>query len=229
MIVAPKIRTVRLYGHLGKTFGREFRLAINSPAEAVEALGRQLKGFTAYLMNAHKKGVGFGVFLGKNKSLTREELEMSPGDDVIRIAPILQGSKSDAVNIIVGAVLVVVGVAITALSYGWAAPVGSAIAGMGVSMIVGGIVNMLFPQPKPGKPQERPENVPSYAFSTPVNTTAQGHPVPLQYGELLVGSAIASAGISAVDDVYVPVGGGENPGGGGGAGQDSNGQSWRVN
>ena len=33
-----RIRTVRLYGWLGRAFGREHRLAVASPAEAVRAL-----------------------------------------------------------------------------------------------------------------------------------------------------------------------------------------------
>ncbi len=33
-----KLRTIRLYGVLAKTFGRVFRLAVSSTAEAVRAL-----------------------------------------------------------------------------------------------------------------------------------------------------------------------------------------------
>ena len=56
---------------------------------------------------------------------------------------------------------------------------------------------MLAPQPKtPGAP-ERPENRPSYAFDGPVNTAAQGNPVPVCYGRLIVGSQVVSAGMMA--------------------------------
>jgi predicted phage tail protein len=40
-----------------------------------------------------------------------------------------------------------------------------------------------------------PENKPSFLFDGPVNTIAQGHPVPVGYGEMYVGSAVISAGI----------------------------------
>jgi len=40
-----KLRTIRLYGPLGTRFGREFRLAVDSPAEAVRALCVLLPGF----------------------------------------------------------------------------------------------------------------------------------------------------------------------------------------
>ena len=36
--MSERLRTVRLYGQLGSRFGRSFRLAVNSPAEAVGLL-----------------------------------------------------------------------------------------------------------------------------------------------------------------------------------------------
>jgi hypothetical protein len=42
------------------------------------------------------------------------------------------------------------------------------------------------------KPKERPENDPSRLFGGAVNTTAQGHPIQICYGEVEVGSAIIS-------------------------------------
>ena len=56
------------------------------------------------------------------------------------------------------------------------------------------------PTPKATEPSERPENKPSYSFNGAVNTTAQGHPVPVGYGRLIVGSAVISAGID-VDEI----------------------------
>ena len=44
-----------------------------------------------------------------------------------------------------------------------------------------------------------PDNGASYNFNGPVNTTAQGNPVPLLYGEMFVGSATISAGIYSED------------------------------
>ncbi|PNQ53699.1 phage tail protein, partial [Vibrio agarivorans] len=39
-----KLRTIRLYGILGSRFGRTFRLAVSTPAEAVRALAVQIPG-----------------------------------------------------------------------------------------------------------------------------------------------------------------------------------------
>ena len=208
-----QLRTVRLYGRLGALFGRKFSFALetNTPAEAISALCSQLKGFREYLTSAKDRGVGFMVFVGK-RNLNEEDLTSPSGSDDIRIAPVLLGSKNGLGSVILGAVLVVVGAFITGLSYGWAAPVGGAISKVGVGLIVGGVVQMLSPQPKALKNGDRPDNQPSYVFNGAVNTQAQGNPVPVLYGRMIVGSAVVSAGIHAED--YAPatagVGGGVN-------------------
>jgi predicted phage tail protein len=201
--VLPRLRTVRLYGRLGSRFGRSFRLAVNSPAEAVRALCVQIKGFEQWLMESKDHGVAYAVFIGK-RNLAEDELDTPPGGEDIRIAPIIIGAKEGGwFQIILGAALIAAGVFISGMSFGLAAPIGQALIGMGVSMIVGGVVQLLAPSPKGGT-RDRPENTPSYAFNGPVNTQAQGNPVPVLYGELIIGSAVISAGIQADDEVYIP-------------------------
>ncbi len=58
---------------------------------------------------------------------------------------------------------------------------------------------MLAPQPKATAGGAEVTNLPSYTFNGPINTTAQGNPVPLGYGRMIVGSAVISAGITADD------------------------------
>jgi hypothetical protein len=77
--------------------------------------------------------------------------------------------------------------------------------GAGIAMIAGGVVQLLTPVPKGMSAKDASANTPSYNFNGPVNTEAQGHPVPLFYGgPMTVGSAVASAGIDTVDTAYVP-------------------------
>ncbi|HHH1307693.1 TPA: tail assembly protein, partial [Yersinia enterocolitica] len=40
-----------------------------------------------------------------------------------------------------------------------------------------------------------------YAFGGPVNTVAQGNPIPIGYGERIIGGAIISAGIYTEDQM----------------------------
>lgn len=195
MMDIPKVRTVRLYGVLRAKFGKEFRLAVASPAEAIRALSVQLPGFQAFLMGAKDRGLTFAVFNGR-RNLNKDQLHDPPGDDAIRIAPVLQGAKRGGVlQTIIGAVLIVAGFIAIATPFG--APLISA----GVSMVLGGVVQMLSPTQKGLGTQDSPDNRPSYAFNGPVNVQAQGNPVPLAYGRCWIGSAVISGGIFAEDQV----------------------------
>lgn len=204
--------TIRLYGAMGARFGRVHRphLDNNTPAEAVRYLRSQFPGIDAYLVGAKDRGVGFAVFRGK-ENIGKDQLEEPVGNDDIRIAPIIMGSKNGGVfQIIVGIVLVLVGSFATVFT----GPVGAAMVAVGWGMIVGGVIQLLTPVPKGAKGRDRPDNAPSYVFSGAVNTQAQGNPVPLLYGRMIVGSAVVSAGINAED--YSPVSSGVGRGYAGG-------------
>ena len=71
---------------------------------------------------------------------------------------------------------------------------------MGVSMALGGVVQMLSAQPRGLGAKDSANNQPSYSMDGAVNTQAQGNPVPLCYGgPLIIGGAIISGGIYAED------------------------------
>ena len=200
--MAERLRTIRLYGLLGARFGRKFRLAVSSPAEAIRALCVLLPGFQQYLATAHDKGVEFAVFIGR-QNLAKEQLQDPPGTDDIRIAPVLVGSKRGGVlQTIVGVILIVVGTYTSIFSAGGTSP----LVGIGWSMVVGGVMQMLSPQLRGLGSQDSVENRPSYSMNGTVNTQAQGNPVPVAYGGhdqkgMLVGSAVISGGIMAEDQL----------------------------
>lgn len=207
-----ELTTIRLYGEAGRLFGRVHYMAVQTAAEAVRALCSQIPGLERYLTESKDKGYGFAVFYGK-RNLDEEQLGQSCDGEDIRIAPIILGSKSGGwFNIIVGAVLVVVGAVLSFYGFGIGAP----LIKMGVGLMIGGVVQMLAPTPKGSSAQDRPENQPSYAFNGPINTQAQGNPVMVLYGDVIAGSAVLSAGISAVDQAYIPRPG--TPAGSGGSG-----------
>ena len=62
-------------------------------------------------------------------------------------------------------------------------------------------MQMLAPQAKGLSAVDDPHNRASYSFNGPVNTSAQGNPVGLLYGQAIVGSAVISAGIYAQDQL----------------------------
>ena len=194
-----RLTTIRLYGALGARFGRVHKLAVQTTAEAVKALCINLDGLESYLMNAKKNGMTFAVFRGK-RNIGVEDYQKLAGNSDIRIAPVMEGAKKAGIfQTILGAVMVVAGIVVTGLSYGWASPVGGAMISAGIGMMAGGIYQMLSPQPKGLQGRDDPDNKPSYAFGSSVNTLAMGNPVAALYGEREIGGAIISAGIVAED------------------------------
>jgi predicted phage tail protein len=194
------LRTVRLYGTLGAKFGRVHRISVATAREAVRALTVRDPAFERELMSSKDRGVTYAVFIGK-RNIGQDGLGDRTGGEDIRIAPVLQGSKSAGVfQTILGAVLVVVG----ALGTTFGAAVGGdawgpAVIKLGAALALGGVVQMLSPTQKGVATQDSAANTPSYAFNGPVNTLAQGNPVPLLYGRMIVGSAVISGGIIAED------------------------------
>lgn len=187
-----KLRTVKLYGPMRHRFGREYELCVSSPAEAIHALCVQVPGFKKYLADSKAAGLTFAIFIGK-RNVGEKSLDDPAGDDEIRIAPVIEGSKRG------GVLQTVIGVVLIAISYVF--PVTAPyLLQPGIAMVVGGVVQMLSPQPRGLGAKDSPENQPSYSMNGAVNTQAEGNPVPLPYGgPLIVGSALISGGVYAED------------------------------
>jgi predicted phage tail protein len=66
--------------------------------------------------------------------------------------------------------------------------------GVGASLAIGGIAQLLTPTPKLGTSENDPRR--SYSFSGIQNVSRQGVPVPVIYGEVFTGSVVISAGIN---------------------------------
>lgn len=179
---------VRLLGELGKKFGRTHVLAIKSPAEAVRALCANFPEFRSFVSSSSDRGVAYRVVA--DRTTINEDHLHDPVGKSLTIAPVIQGAKGGIVQVIVGAVLV-------AASF---VPGLQFLAPIGIAMVIGGVTQMLSPMPSTldssNKSDESSQGVdPSYVFNGAVNTTAQGHPVPIGYGRMIVGSAVISAGI----------------------------------
>lgn len=205
-----KLRTIRLYGTLGASFGRVHRLAVSNAAEAIHALCILIPGFERFLMESKDRGLTYSVFLGRD-NIGQDRLKAPSGRTDIRIAPVVVGSKrAGSLQTIIGVALIVAasyftgGMAATGGSgligvnagAGW-----SAAANIGIAMAIGGVMQMMSPQAKGLGSIDTPQNRASYSFNGPVNTSAQGNPVGLLYGQAIVGSAVISAGIYAQDQL----------------------------
>lgn len=181
--VCPPLREVRLYGHLGRRFGRTFRLAVATAAEAAQALCAVLPGFEAVFAPGR-----YHVFVGRGKQ-RRDVGEHEAADPLERgapicIVPVIAGAKRGGLfQTIIGATLIFLG-----------------LPQFGVPLIIGGVIQMLSPQ-RMGADAKPPENQPSYAFDGPLNLTDAGSAIPMCFGRVVTGSVVVSQGLSAVDIV----------------------------
>ena len=186
------LKTIKLYGILAKRFGKEFRLDVENTREAMRALCVQIPGFEHFMLHAHEQGLEFAVFQD-NQNIGESEIDMSTNAKVIKVVPKVIGSGG-AVQAIIGAVLIVVGVLITIGTLGGGAPLGAALIGAGIGMMVGGVAMMLMPKTETTQDDNQDGNKANKGFGGAVTTVSQGNPVPVLYGQREVGGFIASAG-----------------------------------
>jgi len=148
--------------------------------------------------------------------LSESELHDPAGQQEIRIIPVIVGAGGDngVLKIIAGVALIALAIinpfgaaAIGTLGIGAGAiAVSTAVGIIGVGLVLGGTAQLLTPQPKTpngigmGTSGTESQTDPrkSYSFSGIQQTSRQGVPVPIVYGETLVGSVVISAGIDTV-------------------------------
>lgn len=70
------LKTIRLYGVLGATFGRVHRLAVETRQEAIKALGVIIPGFEKFLLTSKSRGLTYAVFDGQH-NLSKDELDFN--------------------------------------------------------------------------------------------------------------------------------------------------------
>ena len=191
------LKTIKLYGVLGKKFGKEFHLAVESTREAVKALSVQVPGFEQFMLTAHEQGLAFAVFQD-DENISEDQIDFETGAKVIKIVPkvIGAGGNNGILQTILGVVLIVVGV-----FYDWSGTTsmyGAAMVGAGIGMVVGGVAQMLMPKAD-AQDQNQDGNRANKGFGGAATTIAQGNPVPILYGQREVGGFIINAGQFAVD------------------------------
>lgn len=190
---------IELGGVLGKTFGKTHQRLVCTTSEAVRALCCTVPGFERFLNTSKSRGLTYAVFRGE-KNIGVDDLDFPVTNDVIRIVPVVIGSKSGGLlQVIFGAVLVAAAFISGGTSLAAWGALETGLAMTGASMILGGVIQMLSPQPNGIAMKDQGENKPSYAFGAPTNTVSQGYPVPIGYGKRRIGGAVISAGIYVED------------------------------
>lgn len=196
------VAKICLHGDLER-FGRRFSLSIKTGAEGVYALAMQIPGFREKMSEGWYQIRIAGEDVSEETLSARLHEPLPPGA-VIHIVPRMEGAKnSGLVQVIAGAALIVasfipgLNVAVWA---GMAATWSSLAFSIGASLMLGGVAQMLAPKPHAPSIHHADNGRQNVYFSSLDNMIAQGNPLPILYGEMLVGSRRISQSLSTRDE-----------------------------
>jgi len=215
-------REVKVYGPLAKFVGqRRFLAEINSAGEAVRMLLTNFPGLERHMADQHYKVIvdNYESDLDELHHPASQTIKIVPvlggagggtGKILAGIALVAVAIAAPGVGLFAGGSL---GFGVVAGATGFAAAAAAVGGTIGLALIAGGVAQLLSPTPQLAQigpasttlgggagrststegteldPQE------SYSFSGIQNTSRQGLPTPLIFGETIVGSVVISAGI----------------------------------
>lgn len=195
------LREIRIYGRLAKFLKRRvFKAAVATPAEAVRFLLANFPQLEGHMADQHYKVIvaQHELEVGEHP----EQLHHPIGElETIKLVPVVAGAG--AVGKIIGGVALVAaaflfapGAALAGGLLTLGAQAVPIVAGIGVSLALGGVAQLLSPVPQmnTGSDSEQDPRK-SFSFSGIQNVTRQGVPVPIVYGETIVGSVNISSTI----------------------------------
>ena len=238
------MQLVMLAGELGEKYGTHHEYYnLRTPADAIKLLCLNHPRLQKDLMTAHQNGVGYKL-IQSGAAMGYDELHLPFGSRPMMLVPVISGSGGVSTNqILIGVGLVAASFLLpgaglfgfaglggtvaagTTLAAGSSFVVGSAFAtalgtglsAIGASLILGGVANMISPQPELPKLGSRrmdgtnfrgpgPQGVTrgasgqqSYAYSGPANTVGNGSTIPVVYGRAMVGGHMLSVAVEATD------------------------------
>ena len=204
------LRTVKVYGHLAEHCGQSvFEALVRTPAEAIRFLLCNFPSLRGVMRDGHYKVAASDLEL--DLADHPEQLHYPLGtDEVVRVIPVITGAggvgKILAGAALIGVSLLVPGAGVAGTSFlasatgaatfgaGLAAAAGS----IGAALVLGGVADLITPVPRAPDVDNDPRE--NFNFSGIQNVTREGVPVPIVYGEMIVGSVVVSAGLNVDDE-----------------------------
>ena len=226
------MQRVILLDELGEKFGSVHEYHnLRTPVDAIRLLTINYPEFGKDLLESGEKGVAYKVIQSETE-FELEDMLLPFGSKDLIIAPVIAGS-GNAGRIVLGVALI--GLAIytggfSALGAGGFTKAGIAAGGMvsgatasaiaiggniGIALTLGGISQMLSPQPQEMPKFTQGSNVmdsgaesivrgsdgrQSYAYRGAVNSVGAGATIPVAFGKTLIGSHIISADMQVTDE-----------------------------
>ncbi|EIC1190735.1 tail assembly protein [Escherichia coli] len=162
----------------------------------MRALATQLPAFRQKLNEGWYQVRISGRDTGENELSARLNEPLANGA-VIHIVPRLAGAKSGGIfQAVLGAALIATAIWMPGLSI----VASNLMFSLGAGMVLGGVAQMLAPKAKTPKVSATDNGKQNTYFSSLDNMVAQGNVLPVLYGEMRVGSRVASQEISTADE-----------------------------
>ena len=230
------MQRVCLMGELGERFGAEHTYYnLRNGADAIKLLCINMPEFKDYLLASEENGIGYQVIQG-GVDFGYEDLLLPFGERELVIVPVFSGSGEGAGKILAGIGLIALAIinpfgAAAIGTFGLSAPIAvtsllPAIGGIGLSLALTGVAQMISPQPQvptlggfggnfvggssrmgSRNRTNGPENVTSgidgqqsYAYTGAANSVGVGATVPLAYGKVLIGSHLLKSKFQIADE-----------------------------
>ena len=194
------MQKVKLVGEISK-FGSTWETECANIRDIFKLIECQTPGFRQHLLDGADAGIGYEIKRGQDYLEHENELLLSLNKEDIIITEVPAGAKGGGKILAAIAIIAVVaatggfaagGYAVTTGAAGTAAAgtvtglsfAGQLLVGLATNLALSGLAEIMAPGPETDSKQEE-----GYLFSGPTNNMQQGLPVPVCYGELLVGGA----------------------------------------
>lgn len=199
------LRTVKVYGHLAEHCGQSvFEALVRVPADAIKFLLCNFPELRGLMRDGYYK-VAVGKFDLQLADHPEQLHYPMAADDVVKIIPVVSGAGGKGLGqILLGAALITAAVVLAPTGGGGflgatgsgflGASTSVAVGNLGLALTLGGIATMITPVPKQ---PDGGEGQGGFAFSGLENTSQEGIPVPVVYGEMIVGSVVLSTKLVA--------------------------------
>ena len=215
--VNAMLSEIRVYGELAMFMGVKSFMA--EARDAAEAMRYLLVNFAG--LESHMAQHDYRVMVG-SYNIGEEELTHPVGKNIIRIIPVVAGAVTwgqfwGGVGKVITGIAIVAAVVFIPGAAAWLGPTAtSLLTGVGVSLTLSGVSQLLTPVPRIAPPssgsgstysspstmrESELDPQKSYSFTGIQNTSTQGTPVPIVYGETVVGSVVISASVSTLEVV----------------------------
>ena len=212
---------VLLLDDLGKKYGEtHVYYNLKSPAEALKLLCINYPEFAKDVFELQEQGIFYKV-QQVDIDLELSDLILPLGSHDLVITPVISGS-GDVGKFVLGGLMIGVGVLSGGATFagfgfkgvGFLGGATAAIGNLGIAMVIGGIGELLSPQPTlssgmdsegaftnftsgPASLTKGADGVQTYAYTGATNSSGLGKTIPVIYGQVLAGSILIGAKITA--------------------------------